>query len=252
MPAACGSDCAGGGSCPSDGFSQFAVRDRATREGRQRLQADRVLTAFSLVEHVRAEHMELPLADVQRIERRLLPVSENCEHVDVGLALCLGVEFAGIRMPGSRLRRVEGDGRWLGLVPALHVRGGLHLDLDPARGSKIVRRPAVPHAADIDSDRARDHVLGENAPGRIRDQIRPTPLPVVEKGEFQFAPPVGEALASLGASTCARSQLSTHVACPTHQVRPSLGPLQVWHQRIVGWGAKKPCSRSAENPTKST
>jgi len=123
----------------------------------------------------------------------LVLVSEQCEHVHLGLPALDGVLPIGLRIPSQRLRAVESDGGETLLMPALNVGGGLDLDGHVAWVEKIARGPLVTHTPGR-TDGVGDQVLRKDPAGRIAHDIRGALLPEAEEVEAERTTAIAERL----------------------------------------------------------
>jgi hypothetical protein len=112
----------------------------------QRRERDRVLAARARVQHAGGQHVERPLAHVERVDGWFVRMVQQCEDVDLGLAAGLGLLAVRVGGPRAGLGRPEDDARQALLVPALNVGRRLDLHAGTLRGGEVEGVPLVPYA----------------------------------------------------------------------------------------------------------
>ena len=176
-----------------DGFPEGHVLD-GLRQLLQGFQGDGVLTAGPGVERRRRQHIELPLADVERVDRLLDDMCQDGEHLDVGLAPRFFLLLIGFPIPSQRLRHNEANRRQGALVPALDVGSRFHFYFEARGRQQIERRPFVTDAVGREPQGAADEVFRQSATRDIAHEIRGAPLPETQQVETEILAALVEVL----------------------------------------------------------
>src|ERR1051325_2011275 len=102
-------------------------------------------------------------------------MSEQCEDIDVGLALGFAALDIGVRIPRASFWDVEENWAEVSLFPALEVSSGFDLNFTSVARRQIVRLPFVANVG-RESEGFCDNELCKYPTRGVTEQVRRTPL----------------------------------------------------------------------------
>src|SRR5450756_239306 len=155
-----------------------------------------MLASRPTVERCRGHNEERPLRHVQGIERRLVLMLQQREHVHVRMPARFTLRLVGQWVIRLCLRTSEGHFRQAFLLPGLHVSRRLDFESSPVGRRQVPHRPLLSGPAGR-SDGGRDEILRENPPCSVANDVRRAPPPEIKECGTESMPILMEQLITI-------------------------------------------------------